>query len=141
MFAMLRRLRASKWFIYTAVNFAVFTDMYLQGLIVPILPFTLEEDVHISPSDVQKWTGFLVGLYGGGYIIGSPLAGYLADKLTTRRWPYLFGLVALLASTVMYALGMTIAVLIAARLCQGISSGFTYSIGTVCASLQPQGCL
>lgn len=131
-----RKFRSSKWFIYTAVYLAVFTDMYLQGLIIPILPFSLAEYVHVEPKDIQKWTGILVGLYGGGYIVGSPVAGFLADNLVARRIPYMFGLVALAASTIMFSLGRNLAILVVARLFQGVSSGFTHSIGTVCVLSQ-----
>ena len=132
-----RKFRSSKWFIYTVVNLAVFTDLYLQGLITPILPFSLIEFVHLEPQDIQTWTGILVGLYGGGYIVGSPIAGFLADNTASRRMPYMCGLVALAASTIMFSLGRTLAILIVARLFQGVSSGFTHSIGTVCVISEP----
>ena len=128
----LRRIRCSKWFIYVVVNLAIFTDIYLYGLIIPVLPFALTEYVHINPNDVQKWIGILLGSFGAGLLIGSPVAGYLADRGTSRRKPYLLGLIALAASIVMFAIGKSLPVFFVARFIQGLSGGFVHSIGTVC---------
>ena len=63
--------RSSKWFILLAVNLAVFTDAFLYGLIVPVLPFALSSRVNLSEEDIQKWIGILVGAYGAGVLAGS----------------------------------------------------------------------
>ena len=123
--------RSSTWFIYTVVNLACFTDAYLYGLVIPVFPFALTEYVGVSPPDVQKWIGILVGSYGAGLLVGSPIAGHLADSGTSRRGPYMLGLIALGASTAMFSLGRSVAVLLVARFIQGTSSGFVHSIGTV----------
>ena len=67
----LHDLRSSKLFIYTVVNLAVFTDSYLYGLIIPVLPFALVDLIHLDGSNVQRWIGILLGAYGAGLIIGS----------------------------------------------------------------------
>ena len=64
-------LRSSKFFVYTVINLAVFTDAYLYGLIIPVLPFALVERVNLDNTEVQRWIGFLLGAYGAGLIIGS----------------------------------------------------------------------
>ena len=125
----IQKLRSSKFFIYVVINVAVFTDAYLYGLIIPVLPFALTEYVNLSQSEVQTWIGILLGAYGAGLLIGSPVAGYLADNGTSRRGPYMLGLVALAGSTIMFSLGRPIALLVIARLIQGASSGFVHSIG------------
>ena len=63
--------RSSKWFIYLVVNLAVFTDSYLYGLIIPVLPFALTEYVHVPSDEVQRWIGILLGSYGAGLLISS----------------------------------------------------------------------
>ena len=64
-------LRSSKLFIYIVVNLAVFTDAYIYGLIIPVLPFALVERVNLPESQVQRWIGILLGAYGAGLIVGS----------------------------------------------------------------------
>ncbi len=67
----LGRIRSSKPFTYTVVNSAVFTDAYIYGLIIPVLPFALVERVHLPESEVQEWIGILLGAYGAGLMVGS----------------------------------------------------------------------
>lgn len=64
-------IRSSKFFGYTVINLAVFTDSYLYGLIIPVLPFALVERVNLQENEVQKWIGILLAAYGAGLIIGS----------------------------------------------------------------------
>ena len=67
----LRKIRSSKLFIYTVVNLAVFIDAYIYGLIIPVLPFALEERVHLHGNEVQQWIGILLAVYGAGLILAS----------------------------------------------------------------------
>ena len=126
-----QQIRSSNKFIYLVVNLAAFTDAYIYGLIVPILPYALTKHAHVQPADVQKWTGILLGAFGGGLFLSSPIAGYWADNSISRRTPYLSGLIALTASTIMYSMGSEVAVLVIARFVQGASSGFVYCTGVV----------
>lgn len=66
-----RDFRSSKYFIYTVVNLAVFTDAYLYGLIIPVLPFALTEVANVPEIDVQWWIGILLATYGAGLLFGS----------------------------------------------------------------------
>ncbi len=64
-------IRASRIVVYSVINLAVFTDSYLYGLIIPILPFVLVEFPHLDESHVQRWIGLLLAAYGAGLIIGA----------------------------------------------------------------------
>jgi hypothetical protein len=44
----LLKYRSSNAFIIGTVALAVFTDMFLYGAIVPVLPFALEEKINIA---------------------------------------------------------------------------------------------
>ena len=68
---LLSTVRSSRLFIYAVVNLAVFTDAYIYGLIIPVLPFALVERVNLPGSGVQQWIGILLGAYGAGLIIGA----------------------------------------------------------------------
>lgn len=65
------RIRSSDGFIVFVVGVAVFTDMMLYGLVVPILPYALSDRVGIPQEDVQKWNSILLGSFGGALTIGS----------------------------------------------------------------------
>ncbi|KAL4973433.1 major facilitator superfamily domain-containing protein [Aspergillus desertorum] len=125
--------RASKGFIVFVVVFAVFTDILLYGIIVPVTPTALNERSGIAKSDEQSWTSILLGLYGGALLASSPPAGYLADRIESRRWPLILGLIALGASTALLCVGTHIGLWIAGRLCQGVSAAIVWTVG--CALL------
>ncbi|KAL3432096.1 MFS transporter [Aspergillus tetrazonus] len=125
--------RASKGFIVFVVVFAIFTDILLYGIIVPVTPTALNERAGIAEGDEQSWTSILLGLYGGALFASSPPAGYLADRIESRRWPLILGLVALGASTALLCVGTHIGLWIAGRLCQGVSAAVVWTVG--CALL------
>ncbi|KAL5051340.1 hypothetical protein BDW71DRAFT_202523 [Aspergillus fruticulosus] len=125
--------RASKGFIVFVVVFAVFTDILLYGIIVPVTPTALNERAGIAKGEEQSWTSILLGLYGGALLASSPPAGYLADRIESRRWPLILGLVALGASTALLCIGTHIGLWIAGRLCQGVSAAIVWTVG--CALL------
>ncbi len=125
----LLRRRSATWFIVFTVCVAVFTDIFLYGMVVPVMPFALTARVGIAPEQVQHWNTILIACYGVALGVGSPVAGLLADQTSSRRAPLLGGLVALAASTVLLCVGRSIAVLVAGRLLQGFSAAVVWSVG------------
>lgn len=121
--------RSSRAFIGSAVCIAIFTDILLYGIIVPVMPFALTNRVGIPPSEIQTWNALLLACYTIALFIGSPLVGIYADHTSSRRWPLLIGLFALAASTLLLCLGKTIALLVLGRLLQGLSAAIVWSVG------------
>lgn len=66
-----RRLRSSDGFIIFVVGMAVFTDMMLYGLVVPMLPYALSDRIGIAQGNVQRWNSILLGSFGGALMLGS----------------------------------------------------------------------
>lgn len=75
-----REIRSSKGFVTFVVCVAIFTDMLLSNLIVPMLPYALLERVGLPKEDVQKWNSILLALYGGSQIVGSCTSSQYEDK-------------------------------------------------------------
>ncbi|KAK4988480.1 hypothetical protein LTR50_003884 [Elasticomyces elasticus] len=121
--------RSSNWFIVGTVSVAVFTDIFVYGLVVPVLPFTLTSRSGIHPSSVQSWVSILLAVYGAALLAASPFCGWLADRTSSRRFPLLLGLFALAGSTVMLTVGNSIAILVAGRVFQGISAAVVWCVG------------
>ena len=63
--------RSSTTFVIVVACVAVFTDIFLYGLIVPVMPFTLARRVGLPDADVQRWTSGLLACYGGSILLGS----------------------------------------------------------------------
>ena len=121
--------RSNTLFIVSTVGIGLFTDLFLYGLVVPILPFILEERTHVPREQIQSNVSGLLAAYAAASVIFSPPAGVLADRLPTRQLPFLVGLVALLLATLLLLLGQTVAVLAVARVFQGISAAVVWTIG------------
>ena len=123
------RWRSSTPFILLTVAIGLFTDLFLYGLVVPILPFILTSRLHVPSSQIQSHVSGLLAAYAGASVLFSPVAGLLADRVSSRRAPFLLGLAALLAATVMLGLGRALWVLVLARVFQGVSAAVVWTVG------------
>ncbi|ETS85443.1 hypothetical protein PFICI_03468 [Pestalotiopsis fici W106-1] len=123
------RWRSSTVFIISTVALGLFTDLFLYGLVVPVLPFMLSDRLSIPENEIQSYVSGLLAVYAGVQLLCSVPVGWIADRAPSRQLPFLCGLVALLAGTVMLALGRSIAVLILARALQGMSATVVWTIG------------
>ncbi|PNS18284.1 Quinidine resistance protein 1 [Sphaceloma murrayae] len=121
--------RCSKVFIIASVAAAVFTDLFLYGVIVPVIPFTLTSRVGIEEGSVQRWTSILLAVYGAALLVASPICGWFADRSTSRKTPLLLGLIALAGATGILTAGNSIALLIVGRLLQGASAAVVWVVG------------
>ncbi|KAF7569063.1 AraJ, Arabinose efflux permease [Pyrenophora tritici-repentis] len=123
------KFRSSDGFIIGTVSLAVFTDMFLYGVIVPVIPFAIRSRSHIEQDRVQYWVSVLVAVYGASLLAFSPVCGWLADRGSSRRSPLLLGLLVLLGATILLDVGNSIAVLIVGRVLQGASAAVVWVVG------------
>ncbi|KAJ1325659.1 MFS transporter [Microdochium nivale] len=121
--------RSRRSFIIATVAVGLFTDLFLYGLVVPVLPFMLKERLNIADEDVQTYVSGLLGVYAGASVCFSLPAGWIADRTSSRQAPFLCGLAALLLATIMFAVGHSITVLVIARILQGTSAAVVWTIG------------
>ncbi|KAH7351105.1 MFS transporter-like protein [Rhexocercosporidium sp. MPI-PUGE-AT-0058] len=122
-------VRSSKTFILVTICIAISTDVFLYGIIVPVIPFALASRALVPQSSVQSYVSILLAVYGAALLVVSPLAGWYADKSSTRRLPLLIGLLALLGATIMLCLARTVALLIVGRILQGLSAAIVWTVG------------
>jgi hypothetical protein len=66
-----KEFRSSKSFTLLVVCIAVFSDVFIYGLMIPVMPFALTDRLGIPEKDVQKWNSVLLGLLGGAILFGS----------------------------------------------------------------------
>ena len=125
----LLKLRSAKTFIIITVSTAIFTDIFVYGIVVPVLPFALTSRSGIDPNLIQTWISIFLAVYGAALLVASPLFGWLADRSSSRRVPLLLGLLALGGATVMLCIGNSIAVLAAGRVLQGFSAAVVWIVG------------
>ncbi|KFY31024.1 hypothetical protein V493_01465, partial [Pseudogymnoascus sp. VKM F-4281 (FW-2241)] len=123
------RFRSSKLFIILTLCAAVFSDMFLYGVIVPVVPFSLTERAGIPAEDAQHWVSVLLAVYGAALLVSAPVSGWYADRTSSRRLPLLFGLVALTGATVLLCLARSVALMVVGRLLQGCAAGVVWTVG------------
>ena len=72
----LHALRASSAFTVFVVCVGVFSDVLLQNLVVPVLPYALKERVGlVDEVDLQWWNSLLLAAFGGAFMLGSRTYG------------------------------------------------------------------
>ncbi|PWY90269.1 MFS amine transporter [Aspergillus sclerotioniger CBS 115572] len=121
--------RSSRAFVICVVAIAVFTDVFIYGMIVPILPIVLKTRVIVPEDELQTWMSIMLAAFGGGIFFGSPIFGYFADRSTSRQLPFLIGLLALAGTTIVFWFAETVSSLVIARCLQGLSAAVVWTVG------------
>ncbi|OAA79637.1 Major facilitator superfamily domain, general substrate transporter [Akanthomyces lecanii RCEF 1005] len=121
--------RSSSALITVTVSFAVFTDVFLYAVVVPVIPFTLESRIGVASNRVQYWVSVSLAVFAVSLFVSSPIWGWMADRYQNRRFPMLVGLLWLLAATLLLCFSTNIAMLLVARILQGMSAAMTWSVG------------
>lgn len=103
-------------------------DVFLYGVVVPVIPFAIKVRANVAEENVQHWVSILLAVYGAALLVAAPICGLIADRTTSRRAPLLVGLLILGGSTVMLCLGKSIGVLLAGRLLQGASAAVVWTV-------------
>ncbi|KAL0262656.1 hypothetical protein SLS55_001626 [Diplodia seriata] len=84
----------------------IFTDMVLYCLIVPVLPFLLQDRLHLPADQIQSQVSNLLAVYAGASVVSSPIT-----------------------ATFLLAIGQTITALVVARFLQGLSAAVVWVVG------------
>ncbi|KAJ3251713.1 hypothetical protein HDU77_005698 [Chytriomyces hyalinus] len=122
---LLSQLRTSKHFAVAVVTLGIFTDATIYSIIIPIVPFILEQ-----LKEPESWVGILLAIYGLGVIIGSIAFGVLVTKnIMSKKYVMLGSLVIVWLSILFFAVSNTIWMLATARLCQGMASMGVWIMG------------
>ena len=121
--------RSSTFFIIATVGTSLFTDLFLYGLIVPLLPFILRDRLQIRPDRIQIHVSGLLAAYAAASLIFSLVVGIFADLGSSRKLSFLTGLIALLIATTMLFLGQSVAIIALARVLQGASAAVVWTVG------------
>lgn len=99
---------------------ALFTDMLVHGLAVPVLP--------LLPAVVERGaaaTAVLFSAYAVAMIASTLVAGRVVDRHGPKT-PLLVGLVGLAGATLLFALGGPYWLLLVARAAQGVAGGMSW---------------
>lgn len=115
--------RTSPTALLVVVGLAFFTDSILYYLLVPLLPH-YAKSLGLSQMEV----GVLFGVYAAAILAGTWPLGRLSDRIGRRR-PFLWGLVGLAATTLLFAFSSSYPLLVLARILQGLAAAATWTSG------------
>lgn len=121
--------RSSTFFILFTLAIGQFTDLFLYGLLIPTLPFLLQDWLHVPAHSTQHKIDLLLMPFSVASFLFPFPAGWQADWSSTRKAPYLMGLVALMAATAMFATAESYSLLVASRVFQGLSAAVVNAAG------------
>ncbi|KAI8637337.1 major facilitator superfamily domain-containing protein [Parasitella parasitica] len=136
--------RSSNLYVLVTVSLSLFTDMMVYSIIVPIMPFVIDalqngkspdsgpDPYNSEVSDgasVSQDTGVLLALFAVGLVVGSPILGYLADRMKYRQWPMVAGIAGLLGATFLFLFANAYWELLLARFLQGFSDACVWTLG------------
>ncbi|KAF7595395.1 hypothetical protein BBP40_006389 [Aspergillus hancockii] len=121
--------RSSSWFIISAMAIALFTDTFLYSFIVPILPYMIEDRLHLHPSYTQSVSSWLLAETAAVSVVVRLPLGHFADKSACKRNWLLSALVLALLSALCVALGTSLIVLFIGRFVQGLASSILWVVG------------
>lgn len=120
--------RSSRWSVLCVVSLAVFIDMYLYAIIVPLLPMIIEK-ANVPSESYNFYKDLLYSSYGVGLFVSTPFLAIYSDRSGQRRIPMLFGLFALAGSTLIFAFLQNFWLLVLARIAQGVAACTTWVMG------------
>lgn len=121
--------RSRSLFIVTTIALGLFTDLFLYGLPVPLLPYILKDRLKLPARKIQSCSSSLLAAHAISSVVFCPFAGLLSDKCSGRKMPYLAGVLILLLATIMLFLGGNMATLVIARVLQGGSGALVWTVG------------
>ncbi|KAI8368726.1 major facilitator superfamily domain-containing protein [Blakeslea trispora] len=117
--------------------------MLAYTVIVPIMPFVIDGlqnngSVELRSKDhsalsnegiLSKDTGILLAFFSIGLLVGSPILGYLADRMKHRQWLMMVGILGLLTAMLLFLFATAYWQLLIARLLQGFSDACVWTLG------------
>ena len=123
------RWRSDTSFIMTTIALGLFTDLFLWGLPVPLLPYILEDRLRLPASKIQSHSSSLLAAHAVSSVVFCPISGILTDHFSRRKLPYLTGVLVLLLSWLLFFSGGNMATLVIARVLQGSSGALVWTVG------------
>ncbi|KAK0457110.1 MFS general substrate transporter [Desarmillaria tabescens] len=120
------RWRSSYWFVTFVVWLGVATDLLVYSMVIPVVPFQLED---LGYKDVASLTGWLLFAYSGGLAIATIPVAVWSEKYDARKVPLVAGVFILIGSQIMFMEAPAYWLMCLARALQGIGSTMVWVVG------------
>ncbi|KAK5655397.1 hypothetical protein OQA88_5667 [Cercophora sp. LCS_1] len=122
--------RSHPRFIVCTVGIGQFSDFFLFGMRVPLLPYLVRSHLGVPESQVQPRVAALLASFSIATLVSAVPAGWLADRnVGWRGRLYLFGLAALFWSTITFYTSEHWGMMVFSRVLNGVSAAVLYAAG------------
>ncbi|RXK41833.1 hypothetical protein M231_00832 [Tremella mesenterica] len=118
--------RSSTWYITTVVAVGITTDLLAYTIVVPIVPYRLQE---LHYNNVSTLTSWLLFAYSFGIFFASLPVAYFFHIYPYRRIPLIVAVLVLEGSFVLFILVKPFWVMVISRFLQGVSSAVVWLVG------------
>ncbi|KAK0494218.1 major facilitator superfamily domain-containing protein [Armillaria luteobubalina] len=118
--------RSSYWFVTFVVWLGVATDLLVYSMVIPVVPFQLEELGYKHPASL---TGWLLFAYSGGLAIATIPVAVWSEKYDARKLPLVAGVFILIGSQIMFMEAPAYWLMCLARTLQGVGSTMVWVVG------------
>ncbi|KAF5102723.1 hypothetical protein D0Z00_000215 [Geotrichum galactomycetum] len=122
-------VRGSMFVIMATITLAIFTDIFLYAIIVPVVPYAFEARLGLAQDKVQSAISKALAIYSVGLIVGSLIFGYISDKIKRRQVLMIGGLAIIIGSTFILMFAHTMWLYLVGRLIQGLSASIVWVVG------------
>jgi MFS transporter, DHA1 family, solute carrier family 18 (vesicular amine transporter), member 1/2 len=126
---MISKFRESKTVVLLVSCLAVFTDMVIYGVIMPIMKEIIKQYPDYSENDIIFGQAALPAFYAAGLLVFTPVFSSLSDRYKSRKVPMLLGQLLLAFSTLLFAFANSFVTCLLARFLQGIAGAATWVVG------------
>ncbi|KAK3899417.1 major facilitator superfamily domain-containing protein [Staphylotrichum tortipilum] len=109
-------------FLAALAKLASFTDVFLSGLLVPLIPTILKHEADVPHQQVQIWTSVLISTYGGAFAVVSPLMPLITRQGAGAYALLAAGLVCAALALGLFHMSSDLPLLILARALQGLAA-------------------
>ncbi|CAD6570457.1 MAG: hypothetical protein TREMPRED_005852 [Tremellales sp. Tagirdzhanova-0007] len=118
--------RTSSWYITTVVAMGVATDCLSYSIVVPVLPYRLEQLKYTNISALTSWLLFAYSI--GIFLFSFPIA-YFFDRYPWRREPLVVAIIVLEGALILFMLVTPFWLMVVSRFLMGAASTVVWSVG------------
>ncbi|KAF9458764.1 major facilitator superfamily domain-containing protein [Collybia nuda] len=118
--------RSSYWFTTFVVTLGIATDLLVYSIIIPVMPFQLQ---NLGYKDVSALSGWLLFAYSAGLVLSTIPIAMFSEHYNSRKVPLIIGLIILLGSQIMLMEAPLYLVMCIARILQGMGSSMVWVVG------------
>lgn len=122
-------IRGSLTVIMGTITLAIFTDIFVYAVVVPVVPYAFMDRMDIPESQVQSKVSIALAIYSAGMIVGSIVFGYISDKMQKRQTLMIIALLVIIGSTFILCFAKVLWLYFVGRLVQGISASMVWTVG------------